>query len=135
MRTIVVGLGTIGKSFCRLLENRKQDLLSNHGIDPKIVAVADSNGVAINENGIEINDIIKIKESNKSVSEMSIGNKNMTSADLVKEVDAELLVEATTTNIQNGEPSASILDNAMKTIDMSLVCRRLVQPYKKGIGT
>ena len=27
------------------------------------------------------------------------------------------------------------LDNAMKTIDMSLVCRRLVQPYKKGIGT
>ena len=115
MRTIVVGLGTIGKSFCRLLENRKQDLLSNHGIDPKIVAVADSNGVAINENGIEIKDIIKIKESNKSVSEMSIGNKNMTSADLVKEVDAELLVEATTTNIQNGEPSASILDNAMKT--------------------
>ena len=27
------------------------------------------------------------------------------------------------------------LDNSMKTIDMSLICRRLVQPYKKGIGT
>ena len=27
------------------------------------------------------------------------------------------------------------LDNSMKTIDMSLVCRRLVKPYQKGIGT
>ena len=27
------------------------------------------------------------------------------------------------------------LDNSMQTIDMSLVCRQLVQPYKKGIGT
>ena len=27
------------------------------------------------------------------------------------------------------------LDNSMKTIDMNFVCRQLVQPYKKGIGT
>jgi hypothetical protein len=27
------------------------------------------------------------------------------------------------------------LDNNMKTLDMSLVCRKLSQPYKRGIGT
>ena len=27
------------------------------------------------------------------------------------------------------------LDESMETLDMSLVCRQLVQPYKRGIGT
>ena len=28
-----------------------------------------------------------------------------------------------------------MLDNNMKTIDLSFVCRKLVQPYKIGVGT
>ncbi len=115
MRTILIGLGTIGQSYCQLLENRKEDLLKNYGIDSKVVAVADSRGVAINEKGINISDILKIKKENKSVSDLSIGDKNKTSIDLVQEIDAELLVDATPTNIQDGEPSASLLENAMKT--------------------
>jgi endo-1,4-beta-D-glucanase Y len=27
------------------------------------------------------------------------------------------------------------LDESMKTLDMKLVCRKLIQPYKRGIGT
>lgn len=115
MRTILIGLGIIGQSYCQLLDNRKKDLLSDYGIDSKIVAVADSKGVAINEKGIEISDILGIKKANKSVSELPIGDKNKTSIDLIKEIDAELLVDATPTNIEHGEPSASLLDNAMKT--------------------
>ena len=115
MRTILIGLGTIGQSYCQLLENRKDDLLRNYGIDSKIVAVADSKGVAINEKGININDILEIKKKNKSVSDLAIGDKNKSSIDLIKEIDAELLVDATPTNIQDGEPSASLLESAMKT--------------------
>ena len=73
MRTILIGLGTIGQSYCQLLENRKGDLLTNYGIDSKIVAVADSKGVAIDEKGINISDILNVKRNNKSVSELSIG--------------------------------------------------------------
>ncbi len=115
MRTILIGLGTIGQSYCQLLENRKGDLLTNYGIDSKIVAVADSKGVAIDEKGININDILSIKKNNKSVSDLSIGDKSKTSIDLIEEIDAELLVDATPTNIQDGEPSASLLESAMKT--------------------
>ena len=109
MRTILIGLGTIGQSYCQLLENRKDDLLRNYGIDSKIVAVADSKGVAINEKGININDILEIKKKNKSVSDLAIGDKNKSSIDLINEIDAELLVDATPTNIQDGEPSESLL--------------------------
>ena len=115
MRTILIGLGTIGQSYCQLLENRKEDLLTNYGIDSKIVAVADSKGVAIDEKGINISDILSVKKNNKSVSELSIGDKSKTSIDLIEEIDAELLVDATPTNIQDGEPSASLLESAMKT--------------------
>ena len=115
MRTILIGLGTIGQSYCQLLENRKGDLLTNYGIDSKIVAVADSKGVAIDEKGININDILSVKKNNKSVSDLSIGDKSKTSIDLIEEIDAELLVDATPTNIQDGEPSASLLESAMKT--------------------
>jgi len=115
LRTILIGLGTIGQSYCQLLENRKVDLLTNYGIDSKIVAVADSKGVAIDEKGININDILSVKKNNKSVSDLSIGDKSKTSIDLIEEIDAELLVDATPTNIQDGEPSASLLESAMKT--------------------
>jgi len=115
LRTILIGLGTIGQSYCQLLENRKGDLLTNYGIDSKIVAVADSKGVAIDEKGININDILSVKKNNKSVSDLSIGDKSKTSIDLIEEIDAELLVDATPTNIQDGEPSASLLESAMKT--------------------
>jgi len=115
LRTILIGLGTIGQSYCQLLENRKEDLLTNYGIDSKIVAVADSKGVAIDEKGININDILSVKKNNKSVSDLSIGDKSKTSIDLIEEIDAELLVDATPTNIQDGEPSASLLESAMKT--------------------
>lgn len=115
MRTILIGLGTIGQSYCQLLENRKEDLLTNYGIDSKIVAVADSKGVAIDEKGINISDILSVKKNNKSVSDLSIGDKSKTSIDLIEEIDAELLVDATPTNIQDGEPSASLLESAMKT--------------------
>ena len=115
MRTILIGLGTIGQSYCQLLENRKEDLLTNYGIDSKIVAVADSKGVAIDAKGIKISDILSVKKNNKSVSELSIGEKSKTSIDLLEAIDAELLVDATTTNIQDGEPSASLLESAMKT--------------------
>ena len=115
MRTILIGLGTIGQSYCQLLENRKGDLLTNYGIDSKIVAVADSKGVAIDEKGINISDILSVKKNNKSVSDLSIGDKSKTSIDLIEEIDAELLVDATPTNIQDGEPSASLLESAMKT--------------------
>ena len=27
------------------------------------------------------------------------------------------------------------LDNSMQTLDLSLVCRELVQPYQRGVGT
>ena len=27
------------------------------------------------------------------------------------------------------------LDDTMETLDMSMVCRQLVQPYKRGVGT
>jgi len=27
------------------------------------------------------------------------------------------------------------LDETMETLDMSLVCRQLVQPYERGVGT
>ena len=27
------------------------------------------------------------------------------------------------------------LDNSMKTLDMSLICRSLTQPYQRGVGT
>jgi len=115
LRTILIGLGTIGQSYCQLLENRKEDLLTNYGIDSKIVAVADSKGVAIDEKGINISDILSVKKNNKSVSDLSIGDKSKTSIDLIEEIDAELLVDATPTNIQDGEPSASLLESAMKT--------------------
>ena len=116
MRIILIGLGTVGKSFCRLLDERKRELLSKYGLDTRIVAVSDSGGIAINENGLDITEILSIKDSHQSISTLrGKGLKDKSGRDVIDSVDAEVVVETTPTNIITGEPALTHLETAIKT--------------------
>ncbi|MEM3665800.1 MAG: homoserine dehydrogenase [Candidatus Bathyarchaeia archaeon] len=115
MRIILVGFGVVGQSFLRILLHRKEDLVKNYGFHPRIVAVVDSRGAATNQKGLNLEEILSLKAKKGTVAACrEYGHFGMSALDVIEAMEAEVVVEATPTNIKNGEPGLSNIKAAFK---------------------
>ncbi|MEM2897368.1 MAG: homoserine dehydrogenase [Candidatus Bathyarchaeia archaeon] len=116
MRLTLIGFGTVGQSLIKLLANKKDELTKKFGLNPKFVAIVDTGGAAIDENGINPSKAIEVKKSRKSVAFMDrIGYPGMSATDVIKNVEAEVVIEMTPTNFSNGEPGLSHIKTAISS--------------------
>ncbi len=116
MRIIVIGFGTVGKSFIKLLAESSHVLLKNYGIRVKVVAVADRGGAAINPKGLDPLKLLEAKERKGTVAAYpEYGRPGFSSIEVIREVSADVLVEVTPTSIIDGEPGLSHIIEALKT--------------------
>ncbi|RZN62667.1 homoserine dehydrogenase [Methanonatronarchaeum sp. AMET6-2] len=103
MRIALLGFGTVGRELSRILLERREKLKRDFGFEPEIVAAADSKGVVNNPGGFDIQRLLDVKKENGSVVDGD-WSRGM-------DVDYDVLVECTPTNIEDGEPGLSnILD-------------------------
>src|SRR5690349_18231255 len=61
-RAILAGLGNIGLNFLRLLVQREAIMQTRYGLAVKIVGVADSSGILTSDRGLDIEQIIGLKQ-------------------------------------------------------------------------
>src|SRR3972149_3952598 len=113
MRINLVGFGVIGKGFARVLLKKKAWLKLRHGFEPRIVSISDVTGTVVNERGIDLGKVLATVEKTGKVIDCR-GALEMKGLDAIKEVDAELVVEVTPTNVATGEPGLSHMLTAMK---------------------
>ena len=113
---LLIGLGNLGRRFSRLIADKHDALLSDYGLDIRIVGAADSRGAAVSEDGLDGREIDRIKGSGRSVGELPrYGRPGMSGIQLIDSVDAEVLCEATPVNLQKGgEPGLSHIRRALK---------------------
>lgn len=110
MKLLLVGLGFIGRNFIRVV-NAKLDSLKHLDRDFKVVGVCTSRGVLYSNDGLnlgrlsEINDLAEYGGEFKS--EVSVN-------DILEEKDVDIMVEATPTNIETGEPGLTYIRTALK---------------------
>jgi len=114
MRLIVCGFGIVGQSLAKLLESRSEDLYERYGLKPKIVGVVDSDGSAVDSSGLDLAKLIEAKKKSGSIKNYSKTNNKETGLDLITNVEADVLVEATASNYKDAEPGMSHITNAMK---------------------
>ncbi|MGB9959286.1 MAG: homoserine dehydrogenase [Candidatus Bathyarchaeales archaeon] len=115
MRIILVGYGVVGQSLTRLFINRKAELAKNYGFRPRVVAIADRGGVAVNPKGLDLEKILQVKAEKRTVAADTVcGHPNMRVLDVIESVEAEALVEASPTNVKDGEPALSHIKSAFK---------------------
>ena len=114
MRIILCGFGVVGQSFAKLLESRSEDLYARYGLKPRIVGVFDSNSSAIDASGLNISRLIDIKKKYDSFIKYSDTKNNTTGIDMINDLEAEVLIEATQSNYKDAEPGMSHIVNAMK---------------------
>lgn len=116
MRIILIGCGVVGQSFARILIRREAELVKDYGFHPRVVAMVDKGGAAINPKGLDLEKMLSLKvEKGTVAASREHGHLAMSALDVIESVEAEAMVEATPTNIKDGEPGLSHIKTAFKT--------------------
>ncbi|OGS56904.1 MAG: homoserine dehydrogenase [Euryarchaeota archaeon RBG_19FT_COMBO_56_21] len=115
MRVILVGFGVVGRSFAELVETEARKLDRDFGLRPRIVAVVDHLGAAVAENGLDVRKVLESKKKSgimEGLGEQYSAGRN--ALEVIKDVECEVVVESTPTELQRGEPGLSHVRAALK---------------------
>ena len=116
MRIILVGFGVVAKGVTTILVRRYAEKVKDYGFNPKIVAIADIDGAVINPRGLSSEKLEEVLKQTRPISsDPEFGHPEMSAIDVIKSVEAEVVVEVTPVNIKNGEPALSHITTAFKT--------------------
>ncbi|MGB7635319.1 MAG: homoserine dehydrogenase [Nitrososphaeraceae archaeon] len=115
MRIVLVGFGVVGQSFVKILLSKSAELYSTFGLNPRVVACVDSDGMAVSPGGLDLGRLLEAKRTKKSVSAYHEKRDYLNTTDLIENTEAEVMIELTPTNLENGEPGISHIVSAMKT--------------------
>ena len=109
-RISIIGFGAVGQGVAKVLLC-KRETLQNMGVDIQVVAIADSRSSLINSEGIDLEKALQAKKTNGR-----IGNERTMSdsaLEAIRDLEHELMVEATPTNIKTGEPALTHILHAL----------------------
>jgi len=116
MRIILIGYGVVGQSLTSMFLRRRQETVKDYGLNPKVVAIVDKGGAAINPKGLDLAKMLLLKKQKGTVAvDKEFGNKDISSLEVITSTEAEVVVEVTSTNVKNGEPGLSHFKTAFKT--------------------
>ncbi|MBO0887752.1 homoserine dehydrogenase, partial [Candidatus Bathyarchaeota archaeon] len=114
MRIILVGFGTVGRSFARILERDKDRIIREYGFEPQITTIVDSEGYCHDEKGLDLSLALRVKEKNGTIAKFPrIGRARPNTSRLIENGEAEAVVETTPSNFRDGEPGLSNIRQAL----------------------
>ena len=113
MRIILCGFGVVGQSLARLFDSRADDLYAGYGLKPRIVGVFDSMGGASSPSGLDLKRLVDVKKEYGTVKKYATA-KSMSGVDMIKNLDADVLIETTASNYKDAEPGMTHITTAMK---------------------
>jgi homoserine dehydrogenase len=115
LRLILVGFGVVGQSFVKMLINNYVELVTIHGLRPRIVAIVDSKGATIDKKGLNTKRVLKIKKNEGTVAEdPQNGFPNLTPREVINNIEADILIEMTPTNLKTGKPGFTHIEEGLK---------------------
>ena len=114
MRVILCGFGVVGQSLVKLFNSRSEDLYAQYGLKPRVVGVFDSKGSAVDTSGLELEKLVEVKKKFGTVKNYGKTKNNMSGIDMIRNLDADVVIETTASNYKDAEPGMSHIITAMK---------------------
>ena len=114
MRIILCGFGVVGQSLVKLFDSRSEDLYAKYGLKPRVVGVFDSKGSAVDQSGLDFSRLIDVKKKFGTVKNYAGKKNTMSGIDMLKNVEADVLIETTASNYKDAEPGMTHITTAMK---------------------
>jgi homoserine dehydrogenase len=125
LRLVLAGFGIVGQSFARLLMAQEKELSLEYGLVPQVVGIMDSSGWLMDEHGIDLKKTLRAKKETGKVA--GRGRKDgaaRRAAEVIRDVEAEVLIEATPTNFKTGEPGFSHMKAAFESRKHVVTCNK-----------
>ncbi|MCD5409438.1 MAG: homoserine dehydrogenase [Methanocellales archaeon] len=111
VRILIVGFGVIGRGVARSISEKREFINGKYGIDFELVGIGEREGSIVCEKGIDPMEACMLK----SLNEHPHWKEGAKAIDIIKGVDADIVIEATPTNIDTGEPGMSHMMAAFET--------------------
>lgn len=111
MKILIIGFGTVGQGFAELLLEKGETLPGKISI----VGVYDIKmGGIIDHNGINIKELLEAAKKGELFA-LKGGIKEADVHQLIKDTEADVMVEVTFTNLKDGEPAYSYIKQALNS--------------------
>ena len=114
MRIILCGFGVVAQSLAKLLESRSNELYSRYGLKPRIVGVFDTKGSTHDTAGLNLQKLIEVKKKSGSVKLYDKTKSHISGIEMIKTLDADIMIETTASNYKDAEPGMTHIITAMK---------------------
>jgi homoserine dehydrogenase len=108
LKMALVGFGNVGKAVASVMLE-KRELFQKIGFEPTVVGIFEKNGSWINEKGLNLSEVLSKGESSASWVE------GASAKEWIPDLDCELVVEMTVTNIEDGEPGLTHFKEALNS--------------------
>jgi homoserine dehydrogenase len=108
LKMALVGFGNVGKAVAQVMLE-KREVLQRIGFNPEVVAILEKDGSWIDDKGLKLQEILSLGKSSPA------WKSNTVSKEIIPELDCELIVEMTVTNIEHGEPGLTHIKEALNS--------------------
>ena len=119
MRIALVGFGSVGRALAAMLPARGEHLYRAMGLAPKLVAVIDSRGAAVSEHGLDLAALDAARKARGTVGALAphgvMLNGPADAAAIIRDLRADVLVEASPSSLANPHPAMGHIKAAMSS--------------------
>ena len=114
LRLCIMGFGAVGQGLAKVVLLKKENIKELYGVELKIVSVADSSSSAICSDGLDEEELIRIKNETGKLANYPEYGTDISGLDVLDACEYDVLLEATPTNIVDAEPAKSLTLKAFK---------------------
>jgi len=121
VKIVLAGYGGIGRALVMAIRRHRVEIKKRYGLEFDLMGVADSSGAALSQNGLDLGLLEDVKAKTGRVSDYpKFGREGASVSDLLEETDAEILFDASSSDIHSGEPGLSNMMHGLSR-DMHIV--------------
>jgi homoserine dehydrogenase len=113
-RLVLVGFGRVAQNLAKILIEKRTRLKRQFDFDYKVVAVVDTiKGSAMRQSGLHLERLLSLAQERGSIKDYPEGTTGLSAIETIARTDSDVLVEATWTNLEDGEPGLSHIRKAL----------------------
>jgi homoserine dehydrogenase len=117
VKLVFVGFGTVAQGCAKHLASHKKELERDYSFQFKVVAITDTvKGSILNsDQGINLPDALRVSQSGAKLDAGELkGKTGLSTIETIRDTDAEIVIEATWTNLKDAEPGLTHLVTAIE---------------------
>lgn len=115
LKVALLGFGNVGQAFAKLLIKKHDEIINELNCNVIITAVSTSSkGCLVNENGIDVKKALDDIEKNNKFDESSIDHSNLSSIEIARSANYDVLIELTPLHIFSGQPAIDHIKSALQ---------------------